>query len=89
MNDPKLTPAHLSAVPIIGRRLDEKGIAIVKDVLAKLERGELLNVAIVGETDKGDMTMAFSFGMGAPIKLRGALATLGTHADMSIIGGQR
>lgn len=84
-----INPGLLTSVPIIGRKLDDRGIALVKDVLAKLEKGELLNVAIVGEAANGDMIMSHSMGLGQPIKLRGALSTLGTALDLGIIGVHR
>lgn len=77
---------NLSALPIIGRKIDEKGIALAKDILAKLEKGELLSVAFVAERANGDTVMSHSHGYGQPMKLRGGLATLGTALDLAVIG---
>jgi hypothetical protein len=86
MNDGKLGLGNLSAVPIIGMKLDDKGIAMVEEVLALMKRGEILSVAIVAEAKNGDMRMNHSIGLGQVMRMRAGLATLGTALDLGIIG---
>ena len=79
-------PNMNSAIPILGRPINEDAIREVKKVLAALEKGTLINVALVAERNDGEMIMAMAPGVGHPVKLRGILGTLGTAIDLQILG---
>lgn len=82
---------NLKNIPIInGRGPNAKAIEIVKGVLAGLEKGELVNVAVVAERRDGEPVMSFDFSGAAPgeaMKMRGALGFLVALLDKKLLGG--
>lgn len=73
------------SVPILGKKIDEDAIKLAKVVLAKLEAGDLLNLAVVAEDTTGNLMMSYSSKLTSASRLRAGLATLGTHIDISFI----
>lgn len=81
----------MNVVPILGRAPNAEAIAIVRSFLARLESGEVINVAIVGEQKfDGELFAQISVapGNGEPCKLRGGIAILGAIIDKKILGGR-
>lgn len=87
-NDKKIPGlGHLMSVPIIGRKLDDKGIELLENVLAQMREGKLISVALVAERDNGEVLMSFSHGLGQPVRTIGSLAVLSTALSLGIVQG--
>ncbi len=76
----------IDAVPVIGRRIDEAGIKMLRDVLAKLESGAMISIGVVGELSDGGTAILFSPGVGEKVKLCGAAHILARRIEDQIIG---
>lgn len=82
---PGLDLSAMGNIPILGKKVDEDAIKLCKQVLTKLESGDLLNLAVVSEDTAGNLMMSYSSKLTATSRLRAGLATLGTHIDISFI----
>lgn len=78
-------------IPILrGKGPNAKAIAIAEEIVKALKSGELVNLAVVAERRDGEPVMSFDLDSSVPgeaLKMRGAIALLGSMLDKKMMGG--
>lgn len=72
--------------PMIGEPVDLRAVAAAKELLKKVESGNLRGIAFVGVDGSGRLFMHVDAGLCDSLRYRGAIAALSAFADKAITG---